>query len=318
MKTETKDIFELLGIPNLPKTSETFKEMNDLDSLAKMHFGYKSVYQSIRKDCVAKIEELNLKIATADRLIEMTSALEILLKKDKPVAKKSCVLSQPQSDVSSANKRLKVNEAIYNIINLFACLAANDDIETIKEITISNVELTSRLGKHKDYVHMLSKRYESNILIEKAELVNNLRYWRLNEKGVKIVRQIINYDALGQKIDVKSIIDSVLSKTILKNHYTTAVTDDKSSFILKIIKKKLNQKLDDTAIRINQDYTTIRISISELIKASIDAGKTTKSTASGYIYNWVQSKRCITTTETRGVYKLTPTGIRAIESLNNE
>jgi hypothetical protein len=317
MKTETKDIFELLGIPNLPKTSETFKEMHDLDSLAKMHFGYKSVYQSIRKDCLNKIEELNLKIATADRLIEMTTALELLLK-DKPAVKKSCVLSQTQSDASSDNKRLKINEAIFNIIDLFARLAPNDDIETIREIRISNRELTSKLGKEKDYLHMLYIRYDGNILIEKAELANKSRYWRLNEDGVKLVRQIINYNAMGQGIDVRSIIDSVIQKTILKDYYTNTVKSDKSSFILKIIKEKLDQELDNTAIRIDQDYTTIRINISDLIKASSDAGKVNKAKAGGYVYNWIAGKRYITRAETTGIYKLTPAGIRAIKSLNNE
>lgn len=315
MKTETKDIFTLLGIPNLPKTSETFKEMHDLDSLAKMHFSYKPIYQSIRKDCLNKIEELNLKIATADRLIEMTTALELLLK-NRPAVKKSCVL-QTQSDVSS-DKRLKINEAIFNIIDVFARLAPNDDIETIKAIRISNRELTSKLGKEKDYLHMLNIRYDGNILIEKAELVNKLRYWRLNEDGVKLVRQIINYNAMGKGIDVRSIIDSMLQKTILKDYHTNTVKGDKSSFILGIIKKKLDQELGNTAIRIDQDYTTIRINISDLIKASIDVGKVNKAKAAGYIYNWIAGKCYITRAETTGVYKFTPAGIKAMKSLNNE
>jgi len=295
MKTETKDIFELLGIPNLPKTSDTFREINDLDSLAKMHFGYKSVYQSIREDCVAKIEELNLKIATADRLIEMTAALEVLLKKDKPVVKKSNTLSEPQLDVGGTTMRLKIPEVKKRIVHLFAARAASHNIKEPGLVQISNSEILAQLGAlRSNCLYNWSNYYKDEFLIERAEIKRNERYWRLNQKGIEAVRQIIHTP--GVVLDVNN------ANTIIKSYMS-----DKTKFLLTQIAKKKIEKLEE-----------IRVSVRELIAASTAAKKTMRSSASTYIYNWISTARYICKAESPGIYKLTAKGIEEIKSLTNE
>jgi hypothetical protein len=312
MKTETKDIFELLGIPNLPKTSDTFREINDLDSLAKMHLGYKSVYRAIREDCVAKIEELNLKIATADRLIEMTAALEVLLKKDKPAVKKSSALSQPQlnavlspTEKDKGTSRITVVEATYHIINLFASRAPTDDIQMLRSMQISNLEIKTMLGKSNTYLFNLYSFYKDELLIEKGEKRGNDRYWQLTKKGADIVRQIIHAAALGQPLDVYALIKATLSKKAAK--FREAYISDKSRFLLAHIAKKNNKNLAD-----------IRVNVRELIEASIAANKAVRKNAPAYVYNWIHGLRYIGKTQETALYKLTEAGIEAIKSITNE
>jgi DNA-binding PadR family transcriptional regulator len=298
MKTETKDIFELLGIPNLPKSS-SFEEAgdvkNDLHNIAQVHFKHKMVYQAIKEDCHKKISELNLQIETADRLIEMTSALEQLLK---PSVKKSNTFSQPQLDVldvGGPTRRLKITEVKKRIVHLFAARAASHNIKEPGLVQISNSEILAQLGALRgNCLYNWSNYYKDEFLIERAEIKGNVRYWRLNQKGIEAVRQIIHTP--GVVLDVNN------ANTIIKPYMS-----DKTKFLLTQIAKKKIEKLEE-----------IRVSVRELIAASTAAKKTMRINASTYIYNWISTARYICKAGSPGIYKLTAKGIEEIKSITNE